>query len=220
MTLSTAQLNALPPGSAVRYATERGMRPALALKLGGYGSESQRWASTDSMAPIGALVIAGADPVLLAAHPAPETDGVHFSPYGSSTSSCGLTKPRDEMGFTDRRALTTCTACRERLAPAPVSDTRREDVAAAFWAWLDRYDAPWSPSDAKVADLVTAVLAALPAPPVVDETTLGDLWDDGNAVGLDGWVGPGRGEPVDDHAVNRREQAVYAALARLRGEGR
>ena len=43
---------------------------------------------------------------------------------------------------------------------------------------------------------------------------LGRAWDDGNAVGLDGWVGPGRGtEPVDREAVTAREREVDGLLA-------
>lgn len=39
------------------------------------------------------------------------------------------------------------------------------------------------------------------------------VWDDGNAVGLDGWTGPERGsDEVDDYAVRARERAVTRAL--------
>ncbi|AYR01548.1 hypothetical protein PP639_gp048 [Arthrobacter phage Seahorse] len=40
------------------------------------------------------------------------------------------------------------------------------------------------------------------------ERILAEVWDDGNAVGLDGWIGPGRGEPIDSEAVRCRERAV------------
>lgn len=41
---------------------------------------------------------------------------------------------------------------------------------------------------------------------------LRDLWDGGNATGLDGWVGPGRGTlPVDQEAVDHRTQDVQKA---------
>ncbi|MFJ2297374.1 hypothetical protein [Oerskovia paurometabola] len=64
-----------------------------------------------------------------------------------------------------------------------------------------------------------------PVPPVVDETALaaalGDVWDEGNAAGLDGWTGPGRGSlDVDQYAVIARERAVRRALARLQGRER
>lgn len=45
------------------------------------------------------------------------------------------------------------------------------------------------------------------------------VWDDGNAVGLDGWVGPGRGtEPVDDYAIYARDRAIekYGSIFRHR----
>ncbi|MDQ0102313.1 hypothetical protein J2T10_001959 [Paenarthrobacter nicotinovorans] len=41
---------------------------------------------------------------------------------------------------------------------------------------------------------------------------LENVWDNGNATGLDGWVGPGRGTlTVDDHAVSTREKDVTKA---------
>lgn len=47
-------------------------------------------------------------------------------------------------------------------------------------------------------------------------TVLENAWDDGNAAGLDGWVGPGRGiEPVDEDAILRRQRATKNALANL-----
>lgn len=43
---------------------------------------------------------------------------------------------------------------------------------------------------------------------------LGDLWDKGNATGLDGWIGPGRGAgEVDGYAVTTRERDIETALA-------
>lgn len=42
---------------------------------------------------------------------------------------------------------------------------------------------------------------------------LGDAWDDGNAAGLDGWIGPGRGAgEVDDEAVYRRNRFLARYL--------
>ena len=42
-------------------------------------------------------------------------------------------------------------------------------------------------------------------------------WDEGNAVGLDGWVGPERGTDPDGYAVRARDQYVDNRLAALRG---
>ncbi|MBT2566620.1 hypothetical protein J7I84_08950 [Arthrobacter sp. ISL-85] len=43
---------------------------------------------------------------------------------------------------------------------------------------------------------------------------LEDLWDGGNATGLDGWIGPGRGAgEVDDQAIWNRDRDVEKALA-------
>ncbi|MEV7962370.1 hypothetical protein [Oerskovia paurometabola] len=72
--LTLAQLNALPTGSVVRYATERGMRPAVALKVTNIGPDRSKWHSSDSMAPVSSLTIASNNPVLLApAPPEPTT---------------------------------------------------------------------------------------------------------------------------------------------------
>jgi hypothetical protein len=113
------------------------------------------------------------------------------------------------------------------LLAAPVSNTTRPEdeelVAAGARALLTvSLGSVEGCSPAEVAHarhLTRTVLAVLPAPPVVDETALaaalGDVWDDGNAKGLDGWTGPGRGEPFDQHAVISREKAVDAALTRL-----
>lgn len=47
-------------------------------------------------------------------------------------------------------------------------------------------------------------------------TILENIWDDGNAVGLDGWVGPGRGtEPIDEDAIRARDRAIEAAVTAL-----
>lgn len=55
----------------------------------------------------------------------------------------------------------------------------------------------------------------------MNDTTLRDAiegaWDDGNAMGLDGWVGPGRGEMPDDHAINERRRCVHKAVALIAG---
>lgn len=62
--LTLAQLNALPTGSVVHYATERGMRPAVAIKAIGYGPDCDKWHSSDSMAPVTSFTIASNHPVL------------------------------------------------------------------------------------------------------------------------------------------------------------
>lgn len=42
------------------------------------------------------------------------------------------------------------------------------------------------------------------------------VWDDGNATGLDGWTGPGRGSgEVDDYAIRARERAVNRLEAHI-----
>lgn len=45
---------------------------------------------------------------------------------------------------------------------------------------------------------------------------LEDLWDGGNATGLDGWIGPGRGAgEVDDQAIWDRDRDVKKALSEV-----
>ena len=44
------------------------------------------------------------------------------------------------------------------------------------------------------------------------ERKFNKAWDDGNAVGLDGWVGPGRGSgEVDPEAARARERVIRQA---------
>ena len=65
----------------------------------------------------------------------------------------------------------------------------------------------------RIADL-EAVAARSPSPSHLEEA-VGEVWDDGNASGLDGWTGPNRGAgTVDQEAVRHREFAV-ATLMRL-----
>ena len=44
---------------------------------------------------------------------------------------------------------------------------------------------------------------------------LNAAWEDGNCVGLDGWIGEDRGEPVDPEAVAAKERHIRRALAAL-----
>jgi len=48
------------------------------------------------------------------------------------------------------------------------------------------------------------------------EAALEYAWDDGNASGLDGWTGPGRGAgEVDQQAIYNRDRAIRTALEKL-----
>ena len=40
-------------------------------------------------------------------------------------------------------------------------------------------------------------------------------WDEGNAMGLDGWTGPERGAEPDQHAIDRREKTVDRLVDKL-----
>lgn len=46
-------------------------------------------------------------------------------------------------------------------------------------------------------------------------TRLESAWDDGNATGLDGWTGPGRGSEPDDYAIRLRERTVDRLSAEI-----
>lgn len=63
-------------------------------------------------------------------------------------------------------------------------------------------------------------LEAAQRPPDEIEAALEYAWDDGNASGLDGWTGPGRGAgEVDQQAIYNRDRAIRTALEKL-GETR
>lgn len=62
-------------------------------------------------------------------------------------------------------------------------------------------------------------LQAEPTDALVEEALawIGRAWDDGNATGLDGWVGPGRGAgEVDSEAQHARTRLIHKADAALR----
>ena len=72
-----------------------------------------------------------------------------------------------------------------------------------------------------------ALLAAVQAVREKLPSLLEAAWDDGNALGLDGWIGPERGEEPDEHAIRRRarlrdrlvDEAYEAIAAALEVEG-
>lgn len=62
---------------------------------------------------------------------------------------------------------------------------------------------------AKARSVIERVRGKLPA-------LLDEAWDDGNATGLDGWVGPGRGAgEVDDYAISQRKSSTDRLAARI-----
>lgn len=102
--LTAAALTALPAGTCIRYATERGKRPAVAIKGTGYGPDSDKWHSSDSMAPVTSFLLAQYGATVLQdapSEPAPlsilgtwlveDLGGCTCVPYGSSHEpSCGV----------------------------------------------------------------------------------------------------------------------------------
>lgn len=72
-----------------------------------------------------------------------------------------------------------------------------------------------------VLDLLDALEAAQRPPVGRIEQALEGVWDAGNASGLDGWVGPGRGAgEVDDQAIYNRNRDVRTAMEKLGQEPR
>lgn len=94
-------------------------------------------------------------------------------------------------------------ACGDRSDTRREFEQHRERVVTAAQAVVD----------AVLADAHAAVERVL-----ADRVELAlDAWDDGNATGLDGWVGPMRGTtPVDEEAIRARWK--FAERARRRPE--
>jgi len=66
--------------------------------------------------------------------------------------------------------------------------------------------------DRALAEIIAVLEASKPT--VVDREALGEAWDDGNAAGLDGYIGPGRGAgDVDPEAVFARERVLNKLTA-------
>ena len=96
-----------------------------------------------------------------------------------------------------------------REDPAPVAVLRECDTDPAVWAVV--VAAVSTPDRLTDEERATARLAA--HPPATDRDALGMAWDDGNATGLDGWVGPGRGTEPDPEGIDARERYLDRALA-------
>lgn len=67
-----------------------------------------------------------------------------------------------------------------------------------------------------VREEVARLRAALERVTGAAVTEFGRVWDEGNAVGLDGWIGPNRGAgEVDDEAIRYRSRDTERAEASL-----
>lgn len=112
-----------------------------------------------------------------------------------------------------RARIDALLACQSRMLDQ-WSEVPVEERTAALWTPLHR-----------AADHLREVLAfwddgLLAAPPstgAADETlreALGRAWDDGNAMGLDGYIGPNRGAgEVDPEAVRARDAAIARGVS-------
>ncbi|SHU65925.1 Uncharacterised protein [Mycobacteroides abscessus subsp. abscessus] len=84
--------------------------------------------------------------------------------------------------------------------------------------WLHAIRAAGLIVSASAADLPTPSPLRDDRPRIVEllRVELEQLWDEGNATGLDGWIGPGRGAAgTDPEAVDQREKNVNRALDRI-----
>jgi hypothetical protein len=105
------------------------------------------------------------------------------------------------------------TDVRQRLADA--LREHQQGFGGCECGW--RYPNPTiADQDGHLAD----VLLSLPDIAIVGRAHLSDslydAWDAGNATGLDGLVGPGRGtEPIDDQARYNRDRDVALVLRAL-----
>lgn len=102
-------------------------------------------------------------------------------------------------------------AQRPRLDVAATVTEPDDPVAARLWRDLQAaYE--------READAVLRAEKAEAAqrPPLGIEQALEDAWDAGNASGLDGWTGPGRGAgEVDQQAIYNRDRDVREAMKTL-----
>lgn len=95
----------------------------------------------------------------------------------------------------------------------PMSDERLAEIRAAI-EWVD----PREITD--VVGYVTELLAEVDRLRAREQRVaeaLLEARDDGNGAGLDGWIGPGRGEEPDAHGCYLRKRYQDQALAALNG---
>lgn len=93
-----------------------------------------------------------------------------------------------------------------------LSSEEREQIDVAALAWADRM-ADLGDLHAAVERILAARGVRAPSDTTADRDALGMAWDDGNATGLDGYVGPGRGTEPDPEGIDARERYLDRALA-------
>ncbi|AHH20788.1 hypothetical protein NONO_c60120 [Nocardia nova SH22a] len=113
----------------------------------------------------------------------------------------------------------------DKLAGMPTKGLGAQFLAGRLLRELEAERARHAETEAKYqeceAHLTTALdhidKQAVPQPDTTRiEQALVIAWDDGNATGLDGWTGPGRGAgDVDDEAIRRRNRSLRKLLTEL-----
>lgn len=103
----------------------------------------------------------------------------------------------------------------DRLTDAQPRVTLTDNERETALAWLRAHNADKGGGFGGLWAMIRGTLAARLAvqPPATNRDALGMAWDDGNATGLDGWVGPGRGTEPDPEGIDARERYLDRVLA-------
>ncbi|WP_336642811.1 hypothetical protein [Microbacterium sp. MMO-113] len=140
--------------------------------------------------------------------------------FETSLRRCGCdactTARRERIGLTEHDLTSLARVLHEVVySPGASFDRAVPGIQEYMHACAEKVAAalPWVVPTPEVE----LVVGEAHTPTDDERRVLGDVWDDGNALGLDGWVGPGRGtEPIDDHAVQARNRAIDKYAAALR----
>lgn len=109
-----------------------------------------------------------------------------------------------EKFYAEHAYVTSCARCGVNRVVTHTPDNADMDVCGDCGVIIGRGESEpqTEPTDAPIEEALAWV---------------GHAWDDGNASGLDGWVGPGRGAgEVDREAQHARTRLIHKAEAALR----
>lgn len=163
--------------------------------------------------------------VLIAALSTPPTDDLRelIDHLNGLMDSLDESVSHDQVYEQLRVAWNMALALRPGVATPPADDVR--EARAEIERWKDRPTITRRSHMDQIEGIerLRDLLAALSTPPADDvREVLEAIWDDGNATGLDGWVGPGRGtRPVDSEAIEARSRAIkkHGAAFEVRPRG-